>query len=98
MKNVLVRGGDESLEQRMRLVRLALEFGMKLARHKKRMVFEFDDFNEFAVGRIAAENETGLFEFFTIRIIEFITMPMAFVNDKRAIEFGSFCVAHQAWR
>jgi hypothetical protein len=48
--DVLVRGGDESLEQRMWLVRFALEFRMKLARHKKRMVFQFDDFNEFAVG------------------------------------------------
>ena len=48
--DVLVRGGDEGLEQRMRLVRLALEFRMKLARHKKRVIFEFDDLDELAVG------------------------------------------------
>jgi hypothetical protein len=33
----LVRRRDESLEQRMRRIRLALKFRMKLARHKKRM-------------------------------------------------------------
>lgn len=48
--DVLMRGGDEALEQRMRLVRLALKFRMKLARDKKRMVFQFDDLDEFAVG------------------------------------------------
>lgn len=48
--DVLVRGGDESLEQRVRLVRLALKFGVKLAGDKKWMVFEFDDLDEFAVG------------------------------------------------
>ena len=44
-----VRGGDETLEQRMRLVRLAQKFWMELARHKKWMIFQFDDFHEFAV-------------------------------------------------
>ena len=47
---VLVRGGDEASEQRMRLVRLALKFRMELARHKKRMVLQFDDLDELAVG------------------------------------------------
>jgi|GEM_PF-5409333 len=50
MMDVLMRGGDEGLEQRMRLVGLALEFWMELARDKKRMVFRLEDLDEFAVG------------------------------------------------
>ena len=38
MVDVLVGGGDEALEQRMRLVRLAQKFRMELAGHEKRMV------------------------------------------------------------
>ena len=59
---VRVRGGDEALEQRMRLVRLALEFGMKLAGDEERMVRQFDDFHQLAVGRQAAEDEIRLLE------------------------------------
>jgi hypothetical protein len=47
--DVRVRGGDEAFEQRMRLVRLAQKFWMELARHKKWMIFQLDDFDEFAV-------------------------------------------------
>ena len=77
-----MRRRDETLEQRMRLVRLALEFRMELARDKKRMVFQFDDLDEFAVGRIAAENESGLLEFFAIGVVEFVAVTMAFVDDE----------------
>ena len=45
----LVRGGDEALEQRMRLVRFAQEFRVKLAGQKKRMVGQFNQLDEFAV-------------------------------------------------
>ena len=48
--DLLVRGGDEALEQWMRLVRLALKFRMKLARHEKRMVFQFNHLDELAIG------------------------------------------------
>jgi hypothetical protein len=48
--NVLVRGGDETFEEWMRLVGLAQEFRVELAREVERMAFEFDDFDEFAVG------------------------------------------------
>ena len=80
--DVLVRGGDEAFEQRMRLVRLALKFRMELARHEKRMVFQFDDLDEFAVGRIAAENEPGFLKFFAVGVVEFVAMAMAFVDDE----------------
>ena len=82
MVNGLVRGGDEAFEQRMRLVRLAHEFRVELARHKKGMVFQLDDFHQLAVGRKAAEHETGFLEFFAVAVVEFIAMAMAFIDDK----------------
>ena len=53
--NVLVRGGDEALEQRMRLVRLAQELRMELARNEERVILQFDDLNKLVVGRRTAE-------------------------------------------
>ncbi len=47
--DVLMCGGDEAFEQRMRLMRLAQKFRVELARDKERMVFEFDHFHELAV-------------------------------------------------
>jgi hypothetical protein len=41
--DILVRGGDETLEQRVRLVRLAQKFRVELAGDEKGMAFEFDD-------------------------------------------------------
>src|SRR5262249_49445476 len=69
--NILMRGRDEAFEERMRLVRLAQEFRMKLACEEIGMVVQFDHFHEFAIGRIAAENEAGFLELFPISIIEF---------------------------
>ena len=45
----LVRGGDETLEQRMRLVRLAQKFRMELARDKEGMILQLDDLDQFVV-------------------------------------------------
>ena len=80
--DVLVRGGDETLEQRVRLVRFAQKFRMKLARQEKWMVFQFDHFDQFSVGRIAAQNESGFLEFFAVGVVEFVAVAVAFVDDK----------------
>ena len=47
--NMLVRGGDEAFEKRMRLVRLAQKFGVELAGDEKWMILEFDHLHELAV-------------------------------------------------
>jgi hypothetical protein len=41
---------DESVEKRVRLVRLALKFGMILTGEEIRMIAQFDQFGELAVG------------------------------------------------
>ena len=51
MVDVVVGSRDESLEQRMRFVWLALKFRMKLACDKERVVFQFNDFHQFAIRR-----------------------------------------------
>ena len=84
--NVLVRGGNETFEQRMRLVRLAHEFRMELARDIKRMMGEFDDFHQLAVGRRAAENKASFLKFFAIRVIEFVAVAMTFLDDKGTVK------------
>lgn len=80
--NVLMCGGNKAFEQRMRLMRFAQELGMELARKVERMIFEFDNFHEFAVRRSATENKTGFFELIAIRVVELEAMAMAFVDDE----------------
>src|SRR5689334_6813951 len=84
--NLVVRRGDEALEERMGLVRLALEFGMKLAGNEEGVVLQLDDLDELAVGRQAAEDEAGLLEALLVGVIEFVTVPVAFVDHECAVE------------
>ena len=85
-----MRGGDEALEQRVRLVRLAQKFRMKLARDEKRMVLEFNDLDQLAVRRKTTENESGLLEFFAVVVVELVAVAVALVDDKRAVESRCF--------
>ena len=48
--DLLVRGGDEAFEERVRLVRFAQKFRVELAGNEKRVVLQLDDFHELAVG------------------------------------------------
>ena len=77
-----MRSGDKAFEQRMRLMRLALKFGMELARDEKWMLFELDDFDQLAVRRKTAEHETSLLEFLAIGVVELITMAVTFVDHE----------------
>ena len=83
---VVVGGGDEAFEEGVRFVGFALEFGVELAGDEEGVIFEFDDFDEFAVGRCATKNEAGLFEFGAIGVVEFVAVTMAFVDEKCAVE------------
>src|SRR5437773_12422958 len=82
---------NKPLEQRMRLVRFDLEVRMKLAGDKRRMLRQFDDLHQLAVGREAAECKIRLLKFFPISIVELVTVPMTFVDDKGAIKPRGFC-------
>src|SRR5436190_14911501 len=67
-----MRCSNEPFEQWVRLVGFAVDLGMKLARDKKGMLGQFDDFDQLAVRCEAAENEVLLFEPLAVRIVEFI--------------------------
>src|SRR5581483_5095457 len=82
---VSVGRGNETLEQGMRLMRLALEFRMKLAGNEKGMVGQFDDLNQLAVRRETAEDKPAFLETFPVGIIELVAMPVAFLYHKSAV-------------
>src|ERR1043166_9518870 len=98
MMDMSVRGGDESLEKGMRLVRFALELGMKLAGDEERMILEFDDLDQFSVRRSAAKDKSGLFEGGAIGVIEFVAMTMPFVDEEGAVKVGGARADHQLAR
>src|SRR5271165_6784495 len=77
-----VGGGDESFEQRMRRVGFALEFRVKLAAHVKWMSGQFDQLNQLAVRRGAAEEEARLLKRLPIMVVEFIAVTVAFVDHE----------------
>ena len=85
-----VAGRDESFEERMRLARLALKFRMKLARDKKRVIRQLNYFNQFAIRGRPAEYKTCLLELLTVSIVKLVAMPVAFMDQKRAVEMARF--------
>src|SRR5438552_1862401 len=98
LMNVRVGGADEVFEQRMRLVRFAAEFGMKLAGDEKRVVQQFDHLDQLAVGRGAAEDEIRFLELVAVGVVEFVAVTVPFVDDERAVEFGRQRTHHQLAR
>src|SRR6266853_629867 len=88
--NPRVGGGNEAFEERMRLMGLAVEFWMELAGDEEWMLWQFDNFDQFAIGSVAAETEAGFFELFAVGIVEFVTMTVAFVHNESAIETSGF--------
>src|SRR4026207_439262 len=88
MVNERVRSSDEALEQRMRLVRLALEFGVKLRRHKKRVGGNLNHFHQLSIRCGAAANKAAFLKLVLVLVVEIVAMAMALVDHKRAVELG----------
>ena len=88
--NPLVGGGDEAFEEGVGLVGFAVEFRMELAGDEEGVFWNFDNFDEFAIGRIAAEAEAGFFELVAVGVVEFVAMTVAFVYDESAIKTRGF--------
>src|ERR1051326_6240983 len=83
-----VGGADEAFEQGMGLVGFAAELGMELGGDEERVVGQFDDLDEFAVGGGAAEDEIGLFELVAVGVVELVAVAVPFIDDEGAVEFG----------
>src|SRR5688500_2077052 len=86
--NERMRRRDETPEERMRLVRLALKFRMKLRRDEKGMRRDLDDLDQLPVGRRAAQDESGVLEIVAVFIVELVAVPVPFVNHERAVNLG----------
>ena len=81
---------DKAFKQRMRLVGFTLKLGMELARNEEGMVGMFDDFHQFTIRRLAAENEAGLFKAFPVSVVEFEPVAMTLFYHKGAVKAGPF--------
>src|SRR6476659_636360 len=81
-----MRRGDEPPEQRMRLVRFAVEFRMELAGNEKRMFCQLYNLHQLPIRRKSTEDQARFLEFLAICVVKFVTMSMALVDNKCAVK------------
>src|SRR5580704_7609187 len=87
LQPMLVSSPHKCLEQRMRLQRLRLKLGMKLAPNKMRMVRKFDHLYISPVRRRPRNPQPARRQSFFILTIEFITMPVPFADLILPVDF-----------
>ena len=73
-----MRRVDETRKQRVRLIRSALEFGMKLHSDEERMIFNLYRFDESAVRRSTPEDKPAGSQGFSVIVVEFVTVTVSF--------------------
>ena len=71
---------------------------MKLAGDEKRVLGQLDDLHQLAVGCVAAENEIRFLEALAIRIVELVSVTVALVDYKGAVQARRFGGHHQLAR
>src|SRR5579871_1372676 len=74
-----VRRCNKSFEQRMRLVRLAVEFRVELAGNEKWMLRQFNHLDQFAVRRQAAKYKAAFLKPLAVGVVELVTVAMPFL-------------------
>src|SRR5215471_16518275 len=79
----------------MRLVRLAMELRVELAGDEKRMLRQFDDLHELAIGRMSAEPKPSFLKTFAVGVVEFVPVTMPFVYNECAIKPRRLCSHHK---
>ena len=60
--------------------RLALELGVELDSQEEGVGGEFEDFDQASVGAQSGESHSVGFVLFSVEVVEFVAMPMAFAN------------------
>ena len=84
--DVLVRGGDEARERRVRLMWLAQKFRMKLARDGVKKIARLDKLNQFAIRRKPLKTKLGFIKFApAVGVVELFAVTVTFIDDKRAV-------------
>ena len=93
--NVMVAGGDEAAEERVRAVGFAQELRVELAGEVEGMFLQLDHFHELAVGRGAAEGQALTLEFFAVVVVEFVAVPVPLVDDEGTVEQLGLAAHHE---
>lgn len=70
--------------------RARFELGVGLGCDEEVVVFSFDKFDEFSVGRGSGDFETALFDFFSESEVDFVTVAMAFGDRGFSVDFSDF--------
>ena len=89
------RGSHKGLEERMRVVRLALELGVKLTPNKMRVVGEFYYFNQSIVGARATQYEPGALQWLAKVIVELEAMAVSLADFFFAVDLLRAAAGHQ---
>ena len=79
-------GGNEAFEEGVRLVRLAAELGMELARYEERVLRQLYDLDQPPIRRLPAEDEIRLQEAFAVGVVELVAMAVSLIDDECPIE------------
>ena len=85
---ILVAGGDEVAEERVRLERLGLELGVELAAEEEGMVGDLDDLDVGGVGGGAGEAKAGAGEDGFVLAVELVAMAVALADLGCAVGLG----------
>ena len=62
---------------------------MELAAQEPRVIGDFNDFHQRAIGGLAAENHAHIRKAFAVGIVEFVAVAVAFVDTGRFVGFES---------
>src|SRR5579859_2074460 len=81
-------GADEGGEERMRLERFGLEFGVELAAEEPGVLGGLDYFDVVFVGGAAGDAQSGVGQSFLVVAVEFVAVAMAFANLRFAVSLG----------
>src|SRR3954466_12295178 len=76
---------EEAAEQRMRLVRLRLEFGVELHGEKPGVARDFDDLGEIAAGAQAGGGQAGALVSVAVLRVVLVAVAVAFHDARVAI-------------
>ena len=95
---MLVSGGDEGPEQRMRFERLRFEFGMKLAAQIPGMVANLADLDVSAIRSLARDPQARRRQDLFILAIELVAMPVPLADLDRPVRLvGEAAFLQDAW-
>ena len=84
-------GRYKPFEKRMRFIGAGFEFGVELATYIVGQRRNFYRFYESAVGRSTRKSKPRVFEFFSVIVIEFVSVAVAFGYIAFAVRSGNFC-------